>query len=203
MKAAGRWLARVAAGVVTVILVVVLLPYASRLAGLVLDRTGRAQTISRVLAQRFEESARLETLQVEEDGVISSSTSALFIGTVQQVTIYYRYEASIGIDLREVGITWDDNALTLTLPPPEMLSDSLTPQSIERSDFWYPLTDRQRTALLEAERLACRERHLTEYAKSDESWAQTCRMLDATIAQWLGGTTGLTITYERAQGQAE
>lgn len=201
MKAVSRWLARVAAGVVTVILVVLLLPHASRLASLVIDRTNRAQTISQILSQRFEESARLETLKVEEDGVLTSSTSALFLGTVRTVTIHYRYEASIGIDLLEVDIALDDNALTLILPPPEVLSDSLTPQRIDRSDFWYPLTDKQRAVLLENERLACRQRHLTEYVQSADTWEQTCRMLDATIAQWLGGATGLKITYERAQPQ--
>ena len=201
MKAVGKWLARIAAGVISFVLIVVLLPHLSRLTGLLPDLSGRAETAGQVLSQRFQESARLETTQIEEEGIISSSTSALFLGTVQQVTIRYLYTGSLGIDLRQVEIAVDGGTLTLTLPPVEVLSDSLTPISIDRKDFWYPLTDNQRNRMLESERLACRERHLREYAQSDAAWSQVCRMLDATIAQWLGDTTGLTIVYRRAEAQ--
>ena len=205
MKTIGKWLAKVLATVVSLLLVIVLLPYAFQLSDRMLpDLSERAETASQVLAQRFEESARLETVQVSEEGVFTSSTRALFLGTVQQVTIRYLYEASLGIDLRRVTIEVDKDTLTLILPDMEVLADSLTPQQIDRRDFWYPLTDKQREAMLGKERDACRARYLADYAASEEAWHQTCRTMDETIAQWLGDASGLTIVYahEEAQEQA-
>lgn len=198
MKRTGKWLAKVVGRAIGIVIVIVLLPYAARLAGRFLpDLSDRAVTASQILSQRFEESARLETMKIEEDGILSSSTNALFLGTVQQVSIHYRYEASLGVDLRKVTMVADGNRLILTLPPMELIADSLTPLSINRDDFWYPLTDKQRQSLLDRERLACRERHLREQAESEEAWRQTCRMFDETIAQWLVGIPGVRISYER------
>lgn len=199
MKGLRKWFFRVTASVATCLLVIALLPQALRLAELFQpDLSELAETASQLLTERFQDSARLETQQIETEGVLSSSTNALFVGTVQQVTVHYLYEASLGIDLQAVSITVDGGTLTLTIPPVEVLADGLTPLSIERNDFWYPLTDRQRETLLEGERLACRERYQEEYAQSEECWSKTCRMLDATIAEWLSGTSGLKIAYERA-----
>ena len=200
MKAIGKWLAKILATIVTILLVIVLLPHARRLAERMLpDLSDRAVTASQVLAQRFEESARLETMQVSEEGVLTSSTQALFLGTVQQVTIHYLYEASLGIDLRRVGIEARGRTMTLMLPDMEVLADSIAPQRIDRQDFWYPLTDSQREKMLAIEREACRTRYLEEYAASEDAYQQICRTLDATIAQWLGDASGLTIVYEHAE----
>lgn len=195
----GRRMFKWAAGAAFLVLIVALLPYASALIGFALPNlSNRAVTVSQVLSQRFEESARLETMQIEEEGVLKSSTSALFLGTVQDVTIEYLYKASMGIDLQKVAFQAEGNVLTLFLPDMEVLADSLTPVSIDRKDFWYPLTDAQRETLLQKELVACRTRHLDEQTASETSWEQTCRMLDATIAQWLDSTFGLVINYERA-----
>ena len=200
MKKLGKWLARILASVAIIVLVIVMLPYGARLAWKLLpDLSNRAEVVAQTLSRRFEESARLETLKIEEEGVITSSTSALFLGTVQQVTINYRYEASLGIDLRDVLFRSEENTLTLILPAMEVLADSLTPTAIDRNDFWYPLTDQQRETMLENERLACRSRCLDEQSRSEDTWQRTCRMLDTTIAQWLDSAAGLTIAYERAE----
>ena len=200
MKRLNKWLAKVVGSAMATVLVIVMLPYGAKLAWQILpDLSDRAEVAAHTLSRRFEESARLETLQIEEEGVLTSSTSALFLGTVQRVTIRYRYEISLGIDLREVTVQADGNHLTLILPPMQVLADSLTPTSIDRNDFWYPLSDKQRKTLLENERLSCRARCLEEQSTSDSAWEQTCRMLDATIAQWLENTIGLRISYERAE----
>lgn len=198
MKKVGKWLAKVLASAATIVLVVVALPYGSELAARYLPDLGhRAEIAAETLTRRFEESARLETVKIEEEGVLTSSTNALFLGTVQQVTVNYRYEVSLGIDLREVSVRQEGRALTLVLPAMEVLADSLTPLSINRRDFWYPLTDKQRRTMLENERLSCRERCLSEQRASEAAWEQTCRMLDATIAQWLDDAAGVSIRYER------
>lgn len=201
MKRLGKWLSKTLRRALILVIMIVLLPYAARLAEYLLpDLSGRAVAVSQILSQRFEESARLETLKIEEEGVISSSTSALFLGKVQQVDIRYLYEASFGVDLRKVTMEQEGNRLILTLPPVEVLADSLTPLSIERRDFWYPLKDRQRQALLDQQRIECRDRFLQEQAASEDAWRQTCRMFDETIAQWVDSLSGVRITYVQAQG---
>lgn len=200
MKRLSKWLSKTLRLALIILIVIVLLPYASQwVEHLLPDLSSRAVAVSQILSQHFEESARLETLKIEEKGVISSSTSALFLGTVQQVDIRYLYEASFGIDLRKVAMVQEDNRLILTLPPVEVLSDSLTPLSIERNDFWYPLTDKRRQSLLDNQRMTCRDKHLKEQAASEDAWLQTCRMFDETIAQWVGSMSGVHISYERAK----
>lgn len=202
MKKFGRWLARTLGTALSILMVVVLLPYASRLVQKVLpDLSDRAVTTSVMLSQQMQQSARLETMLVNDEGVVSSSTDALFIGTVQQVSVHYAYQASIGIDLTKVELVPRGNTLTLMLPAMEVLTDSITPLIIERDDFWYPLTDEQLQQLLEEKRLSCRNGYLNEYALSDEAWNQLCSTLDATLAQWLGAdSNGLEILYKKASG---
>ena len=203
-KRIGRWLARIVAGAISTVLVIVLLPWGAKLAWRYLpDITGHTEVVAQTLARHFEESARLETMKIKEDGVLTSSTSALFLGTVQQVTIRYRYEMSLGIDLREVSVSAQGHTLTITLPRLEVLSDSLTPEEVTRDDFWYPLTEKRRKALLEAERITCRTRCLEEQSTSADTWEQTCRMFDETIAGWLVDTSGLAIVYEQAAEASE
>ena len=60
-----------------------LLPYASRWASSILpDLGGAALNTSILLSHQMQESARLETATVEDEGVLNASTSAMFLGTV-------------------------------------------------------------------------------------------------------------------------
>ena len=197
MKRLLRYLARVAATALTIVLIVVLLPYASRWASSILpDLSGAALNTSILLSHRLQESARLETATVEDEGVLNASTSAMFLGTVQNVSIQYVYRASLGIDLRKAEIKVEDSVVTLLLPEIEILSDSLTPVQTVKDDFWYPLTEERRQKLLQDELDKCRERCLTEYATSDEAWQNTVSALSDTVSAWVS-TGGVTIRYER------
>ena len=200
MKKLGRWAAKTLGAALAIVLAVILLPYASRLAQKLLpDLSDRAVTASVTLSQQMQQSARLETLLINEEGVVSSSTDALLIGTVQQVSVHYAYQASIGVDLTKVEVIPRGNTLTLVLPAFEVLTDSITPMTIDREDFWYPLTDDQLGKLLEDERLRCRSAYLDEYALTDAAWEQACQALDSTIAQWLDASgSGLEILYQKA-----
>ena len=197
MKRLLRYLARVAATALTIVLIVVLLPYASRWASSILpDLGGAALNTSILLSHQMQESARLETATVEDEGVLNASTSAMFLGTVQNVTIQYVYRASLGIDLRKVEIKVEGSTVTLLLPEIEILSDSLTPVQTVKDDFWYPLTEERRQKLLQDELDKCRERCLTEYAASDDVWQSTVSALSDTVSAWVS-TGGVTIRYER------
>ena len=197
MKRLLRYLARVAGKALTIVLIVVLLPYASRWASSILpDLGGAALNTSILLSHQMQESARLETATVEDEGVLNASTSAMFLGTVQNVSIQYVYRASLGIDLRKVEIKVEGSTVTLLLPEIEILSDSLTPVQTVKDDFWYPLTEERRQKLLQDELDKCRERCLTEYATSDEAWQNTVSALSDTVSAWVS-TGGVTIRYER------
>ena len=197
MKRLLRYLARVAGKALTIVLIVVLLPYASRWASSILpDLSGAALNTSILLSHQMQQSARLETSTVEDEGVLNASTSAMFLGTVQSVTIRYVYRASLGIDLRKVSIKVENDGITLLLPEVEILSDSLDPLQTVKDDFWYPLTEERRQKLLEDELVKCRERCLTEYAASDDAWQSAVSALSDTVSAWVS-SGGVTIRYER------
>lgn len=202
MKSFLRWIGRVVASVVTFLLIIILLPYASKLASAFLpDLSGAALNTSILLSHKMESSARLETNIIDDEGILNSTTDAIFIGQVQSVTIQYLYHASVGIDLSKVQMHVKGKTITLVIPPLEVLSDSITPQQVEKNDFWYPLTEERRQKLLDNELALCRERCLTEYASSEDAWNNTVAALDATIAGWIGAGSSVTVRYEQAPAQ--
>ena len=102
MKRFLKWLGKVVGTALSLVLVIIMLPYATKWIGKLLpDGSRNAITVSAVLSRQMEASSRLETAKIEDEGVISSSVDALFIGQVQNVVIQYRYEASMGIDLKK------------------------------------------------------------------------------------------------------
>lgn len=194
-----RWLARIAATALTLLLVIVLLPHASRLfSALLPDLSGAALNTSVLLSHQLESTARLETALVEDEGVLNASTNAIFIGQVQNVSIQYTYRASLGLDLSKVEMKLEDGIITLLLPEVEILSDSLTPTQIEKNDFWYPLTEERRQKLIEDELHRCRERCLADYAASEEAWDSTVSAMEKTVAAWMENAKGVTIRFEKA-----
>lgn len=201
MKAFLRWLAKILGSVITMVLVVVLFPYASRWAAKLLpDESGAAIRASAVLATRLENSARLETLKVEEDGVLHYDIRAAFIGSVAEVNVSYKYEASFGIDLNEVTMQTTDSEITFTLPQPVLIQDVLTPSEVYQEDFWYKgFTLEDYEKLLESERIARREAYLIGDARA-ELWDATLAAFEKTIAAWLKDVNGnLKLTYLQAE----
>lgn len=197
MKAFLKWLGRVVGTALCLVLVIVMLPYASRWAAkLIPDLTGAAMTTSATLSRKLAQSARLECIQADREGILESNVDALLIGTVQSVQIAYDYHASIGIDLSKVEIRTEGSRITLRLPEMEVISDSLTPTKIDRKDFWYPLTDERREKLLEDERTACRTAEL-EAAQTEDGWAYVITALESTVSGWMSEESPrLPLQYE-------
>ncbi|MBQ1860119.1 MAG: DUF4230 domain-containing protein [Clostridia bacterium] len=182
MKRFLKWLGKVVGTALSLVLVIIMLPYATKWIGKLLpDGSRNAITVSAVLSRQMEASSRLETAKIEDEGVISSSVDALFIGQVQNVVIQYRYEASMGIDLKKVKMQILGNVLTLELPPVEVLADSLTPLNVERNDFWFPLSEERRLKLLEDERLKCRAHYLEENQENRDAFDYSV----AAMTEWL------------------
>lgn len=201
MKKFLHWLGRVIGTAVTLVLVIVLLPYVSKLASAFLpDLSGAAVNATVLLSHRMESSARLETAVIEDESVLNATTNAMFLGQVQSVNIQYVYRASIGIDLKKVQITLRGQTITLTLPPLEVLSDSITPIQVEKDDFWYPLTEERRQKLLDEELAHCRQHCLEEYLTSPEAWDSTVSAVESTVSGWLSAAApGVTVNIRPSE----
>ena len=205
MKGFLRWIGRILATAISVVLIIVLLPHASQWVSRVMpDVSGAAVTASVTLAHQMQSSARLETLVVDDEGVLTSTTDAMFLGQVQSVTIQYSYHASLGIDLSRVNMKVEGDTITFLLPEMEILSDSLTPTEITKDDFWYPLTDARRQKLLEDEQAQCREKCLSSYAVSQDAWQSTISTLEGIFSAWLGeAAPHVTFHFLRASENAK
>lgn len=199
MKGFMRWLIKTMTTAVTIALLIVLLPHISRLAARWLpDESGAAVKTSMILASRLEESARLETLKVHDDGVLNYEIKAAFLGTVAQINLTYRYEASFGVDLSKVEMLVSGNEILLRIPAPELILDSLTPAEIYQDDFWYPgFSENDYEELLEQERILCRNQYLNG-EKLEQLWNASQNAIEKTIAAWLKELESSLVTkYER------
>lgn len=204
MKAFLRWLGKIIGSVVTILLVIILFPHISKLAAeLMPDESGAAIRTSAILASKLENSARLETLVVEEDGVLSYDIQAAFIGSVATINASYKYEASFGIDLSKVELQITGNTITFILPSPEVLQDTLTPNEVYRDDFWYPgFSDDDYEKMMENERLARRAYYLSGEQEA-RLWDSTVAAFEQTIASWMQDVnTNLTFQFEKAAAPA-
>lgn len=204
MKAFLRWLGKTVGSAVTIVLVFVIFPYVSKWAArLMPDESGAAIKASAIIASKIEESARLETLRVEEEGVLNYDIQAAFIGSVANINVRYAYSASFGVDLSQVEMQVSSSEITFLLPAPEVIQDSLTPLETYRDDFWYPgFSDADYAKLLEDERVTRREVYLT-----GENAAQlretTLAVFEKTIAAWMKDVNAnLVIHYEMADAAA-
>lgn len=173
-------------------LTLALLPHVTRLVGRLWPDPARTTRVSEILKHELKESARLELITVDDEGVLTSTVQAALIGEVQRVTIDYQYHASIGVDLNKVEVTGEDGVLTLLLPPLEILSDSLTPVKIDRQDFWYPLTEKRRSTLLEEERAARAAKALEDAEKDESLKSSALQSLSRMVQSWMGADTWLT-----------
>lgn len=207
MKGILKWLGGIAGTVMTFVLVAVLLPYAATLADYLLpDISGSHVKNAAILSQHMQESARLETLLVDGEGVISAEREAAFVGTVSSISVTYRYTGSYGIDLKHVQLRISGNQVVFILPQPELLTDSITMDEVYRDgilDGAVRFSDKELQELLEAEKQKFREQYLTgENAQALRD--ATVAAMDSTIAVWMSGTDSrLAYSYEWAAAEAE
>ncbi len=186
MKAFLRWLGKIIGSALTTVLVIVLFPYIAKFAAKILpDESGAAIKASMVIAERMEESARLETLRVEEEGVLNYDIQAAFVGSVANINVRYAYSASFGIDLSRVELIVTGNSLTFKLPYPEVLLDDLTPLETYRDDFWYPgFSDTDYNRLLETEKQSRRNVYLSG-EKAAALQQTSIEVFERTVSSWL------------------
>lgn len=194
MKAILKWFS----GVVAVVLVIVLTPYAARLADLLLpDISGAQIKHAAILSQQMQDSARLETLVVSGEGAINAEVDALFLGTVSSVNATYAYTGSYGIDLSKVQLTVQGSKIIFRLPAPEVLRDDVTIIDIYRDgilDRAVRIGDKELQSLLDGERQQWRDQYLTgENAAALRD--ATIRAVQSTVVQWMSQTNS-RLQYE-------
>ena len=198
MKVFGRWIAKFVGGALTLVMVFALLPYATRIINAIMpEENGAAIKASAIIATHLEASARLETLKVEEEGVLNYDIQAALIGNVASINVRYAYAGSFGIDLSKVQMQVTGNEIVFRLPAPEVLQDALIPLETYRNDFWYPgFSDDDYDKLLEKECSIRREAHLT--GKNGQHLVEISqRMFEDTIASWIRNVNGnVEIRYE-------
>lgn len=197
MKTFGKWLLRLVTSVLTICLVLVLFPYASKAVyALLPDMTGSAVNTSFTLFHEMHDSARLETSTVTDEGVVSATYDAAFIGDFSSITIKYTYTASLGIDLSKVQMSVRGNNVTLYLPGIEVLNDGIIEDEVARDDWLFAFSDSARMKLLQQERIRCREKAQSEYAASEEAWLSAVKAFESTFGSWME-KKGLNVTIKR------
>ena len=192
-----RFPVRILSTALVITLVLVFLPRLTRLVGRLWPDPARTERVSEILRHELSQSARLETLTVDDTGVLTATVQAALIGEVQRVTIEYDYHASVGVDLKKAALSAEDGVLVLTLPDFELLGDSLTPTSVDRQDFWYPLTEKRRDQLLSEERSKRAAAALEEARTSEKVRRDTLSSLEELISSWLGPDSWITTVEVR------
>jgi len=186
MKKMGKWALSLITKALVIILVVLLLPFAKSIVGYFMpDITGEISVQSKILEQKLESSKRLEVTKADENGVLEAETNVIILGTVGKTTIEYRYTASIGIDLRKVIITTDNDRIVFLMPEPEILNDSIEALKINRQDLFSKAIDKSIETLLSEQRIACREQYLVDKTKMENIWNDTISAFRDTICYWL------------------
>ncbi len=207
MKRIGKWLAGVLGTALSVVLIVVLLPYAGQIADAIFPHLiGSGQHRFDTLTQAFQEKARLETLQAEHTGVLTHEVDAAFIGTVSTTRIAYAYHGSYGIDLSRVVIEMQEGKVCFILPPPELIQDDISVTEMDHvgvMDSRVRLTAEEQQALLDEEKLRIRDSYLS--GEHVQTLCDRCiAAFQDTIAAWMSQTDSrLEYTWQWAEPQAE
>lgn len=187
MKAIGKWFLRVLATALGIILAVTLLPYAKTWVASLLGQINYSQ-ISRTLTHEMREVGKLTSVEYSDTGVMEATTEALFIGTVQRVSVPYQYDISLGIDLEKAVVEAGEDSITVYLPDAELLSDKLTATDDPTiDDFWNLLTEKRYQAMLSAQEEKCRLVYADDADIMEGAWSSARRTLEKLMSTWLDG----------------
>ncbi len=187
MKTIGKWFLRVLATALGIILAVTLLPYAKTWMASLFGQINYSQ-ISRTLTHEMSEVGKLTSVEYSDTGVMEATTEALFIGTVQRVSVPYQYDIALGIDLDKAVVESGEDSITVYLPDAELLSDKLTATDDPTiDDFWNLLTEKRYQAMLSAQEEKCRLAYADDADVMEGAWSSARRTLEKLMSTWLDG----------------
>ena len=195
MKKIGKWLLRVLATALGIILAVTLLPYAKTWVTALLGQLNYTQ-ISQTLTHEMREVGKLTAVEYSDTGVMEATTEALFLGTVQRVSVPYQYDISLGIDLEKAVVEAGESSITVYLPDAELLSDKLTATDDPTiDDFWNLLTEKRYQAMLTSQEEKCRAAYTDDAATMEGAWNSAQKALQKLMNTWLDGLK-ININFE-------
>lgn len=199
MKGFVKWILRVLAISLAVILAVVMIPYIKPLIANLLNKTNYSE-VAEILSHEMTETGKLTAVEYCDQGEMTSKTDALIIGTVQSVTVPYRYDIALGLDLSRVEVETESDSLIIYLPPIELISDKLTVTGDAKiNDFLFPLTNQRYQDMLDAHALSCRETYMNNQPLLDEAWTSAAKTLKELFSKWIEGSDSLNIRFEKLE----
>ena len=205
MKRFGKWALRTVTTAVVLALLITLLPRISALVSQLWPDPAKTKRVAAVISSELAASERLETSALREEHVAVHTVDALFLGEVQRVTIRYRYEASVGLDLREAACAAEESGgMLVSLPALILLQDSLTPLETQVEDFSYKLSEKRRQAILDEERAKCREAFWSDEAAVREARGNAEQAVRHLLETWMDAAEGrvpIRISWQDAQAQ--
>ncbi len=190
MKKLGKWALRTVSTAVVIALLIVLLPRLSSLIGMWWPDPAKTRRVETVISSELKASERLETAVLSQERVAVHTVDALFLGEVQRVTLRYRYDASVGLDLREAACRSDGGTLEISLPPLIILQDSLTPLDTNVQDFSYALAEKRRQAIWEEEQQKCRDAFLSDTETLQKARGEAEQAVRGLLEKWMDAGEG-------------
>ena len=198
MKRLGKKIAGVLCSALTIMLVMTCYPYVKPFIADLLPK-GRYDRATMVISHEMEKAGELTAVRYTDQELMESSTSALFLGEVQNVKAPNTYEIGLGINLADVQLTAGDEGVTVAVPAVEMLYDSFrVTGSPEVKDFFHPLNEARYQEMLDAQAAECRAKYLSDTQCLEDAWQAACESLERLISQWTGETIPLRFTRAAA-----
>ena len=199
MKGFFKWILRVLTISLVVILAVVMIPYVKPLIANLLNKTNYSQ-VAEILSHEMMETGKLTAVEYCDQGEMTSKTDALIIGTVQSVSVPYRYDIALGLDLSRVEVETEPDSLIIYLPSIELISDKLTVTGEAKvNDFLFPLTNKRYQDMLDAYALSCREAYMNNQTLLDEAWTSAAKTLKELFSKWIEESNNLNIRFEKLE----
>lgn len=146
---------------------------------------GKYERISTLLTHELQEAGELTAVRFQDTGVMHTETNALFLGSVQEVTVPYAYEIGLGFPLSEVTIQAQGSVIQVSIPEIRMLYDSFqVTGEPEVRDFWYQLTESRYQKMLDDQAKSCREAYQDPDLVKEAAWDAACKALESLFSQW-------------------
>lgn len=171
-------------------------PYVQGYLSSLLAKLPFSQSIQ-VISHEMRQVGKLTALEYTDQGVLTNTTDALLIGTVQTVSVPYQYDIALGIDLEQAQVEERDGRLTIYLPQAQMLLDSLTVTGESKvSDFWGLLTQERYQAMLNAHQEELRSTYLNNPEVLTMAWTSACETLKGLLSNWLHVAQPLDVAFK-------
>jgi hypothetical protein len=147
--------------------------------------TGDPIVTSQLIKSKMEDVGKLSVAEYTDSHTLDARKSAIFFDA-QRVTFPYDYKVALGIDLKQVSVSYHDNQMLFQLPAVEILYDEITVTGeIEKWDFFYRFTEKEYKKLLEDEKTKCKQAYLDNDELMTITFNQTVDAMKSLFAAWL------------------